>query len=110
MWDRRCTIARLDFMTRSKAVPSGKLRRLSSSRNSQTFGLYNSAAPRFVVHPIRKAPTNDGSIPQERLRLLVQPLPVTKDLPAYVVSGLDITLDQLSDGAVTVVQNLPAEC
>jgi len=26
------------------------------------------------------------------------------------VSGLDITLDQLSDGAVTVVQNLPAEC
>ncbi len=38
------------------------------------------------------------------------PLPVTINLPLYIIRNEDVTLDELENYAVTVVENLPPEC
>ncbi|KAF9470944.1 hypothetical protein BDN70DRAFT_820660, partial [Pholiota conissans] len=42
--------------------------------------------------------------------MVIDPFPLVRDLPPYVVKDQDITLDDLESGIVTVVANLPAAC
>lgn len=42
--------------------------------------------------------------------MVIDPFPLVRDLPPYVVKDQDLTLDDLESGIVTVIANLPAAC
>jgi hypothetical protein len=42
--------------------------------------------------------------------MVVDPFPLVRDLPPYVIKDQDVTLDDLESGIVTVIANLPEAC
>lgn len=42
--------------------------------------------------------------------MVIDPFPLVRDLPPYVIKDQDVTLDDLESGIVTVIANLPEAC